>query len=716
MANNIVLKTYKGGNVTPQDDAIIHDVAIATNGIFKGCEVSHARGNVLRVSQGFGMIKGRFFEVYESEIDVQLASAGQTLDGRIYIHMDLSNADEPIMLLAQTAAELPALDMDADVNYNNSSFDIQLAAFNVSSSEISNLTQTFTKILPGAGGSGGGGGNSLMRDTQYALGDMATVASAPGWVTLVCTQAGTTALAEPTTYATISNVGDSILDGSCVFTARDIFGELDDVTAALTEMDSTVNELSERVEEAMNSSGNLVTKIISLTDYKALESYDENCIYLCYEDANTQKVTHIYLGENTIFFEGVTVTYQIDTEEVETMHLDDGEDVLANAPTATKEGYTFVGWRRDTEANSKVLTSCVIDEEGDFTLYAVFSKSIEICMYPNGGTLMEGSTESTLISTSYYNNGTEVGSAVTIPYCPYERENMSFCGWSCNSVLYKPGATANFVEGDFIVPEWVDTVYDFQYTGTYTPFTIPADGIYEFEVWGAKGGDATDGTLVGEGGLGGHAKGYKKMTKGEKVYIFNGEHPETTSSSSKSGGDNGGGNGYTYSSSKHYGAAGGGATSIMYRSGYICSSSSSSYQSSDYADRYEEILIIAGGGGGGGVTSAGIANAGGAGGGDRGGDGSNGALGGRQISQGSNDYTNFGMAPSYSSSSTTYSGGGGGFFAGEYDVYGESAAGGSGWVGGVAAFTHNKKYYGTSNEVGVNEGDGYAYIRYVEVV
>lgn len=712
MANSIVLKTYKGGNVTPQDDAIIHDVAIATNGVFKGCEVSHARGNVLRVSQGFGMIKGRFFEVYESEVPVQLATAGQTLNGRIYIHMDLSNADEPIMLLAQTAKELPALDMDVDVNYNNSSFDIQLAAFEVSSSEISNLTQTFTKILPGAGGSGGGGGNSLMRDTRYALGDTATVAAAPGWVTLVCTQAGTTALAEPTTYATIQNVGDSILDGSCVFTARNIIGELDDALASLTEMDSSVNELSERVEEAMSSSGNLVTKIISLTDYKALESYDENCIYLCYEDANTQKVTHIYLGQNTIFFEGVNVTYRIDTSEVESMHLDDGADVLANAPVATKEGYTFVGWRSDVEANSKVLTSCVVDAEGDFTLYAVFSKSIEVCMYPNGGTLMEGSSESTLVSVSYYNNGTEVGSAVTIPSCPYERENMSFCGWSCNSVLYKPGTTANFVEGDFIVPEWVDTVYDFQYTGTYTPFTIPADGIYEFEVWGAKGGDATDGTLVGEGGLGGHAKGYKKMTKGDKIYIFNGEHP-----TANSGGDNGGGNGYTYTSSKHYGAAGGGATSIMTRSGYICSSSSSSYQASDYADRYEEILIIAGGGGGGGVTAAGVANAGGAGGGERAGDGSNGALGGRQISTGSNDYTNFGMAPSISSSSsTTYSGGGGGFFAGVYDYRGESAGGGSGWVGGVAAFTHNKKYYPTLNEVGVNEGDGYAYIRYVEVV
>ncbi len=712
MANNIVLKTYKGGNVTPQDDAIIHDVAIATNGIFKGCEVSHARGNVLRVSQGFGMIKGRFFEVYESEVSVQLASAGQTLDGRVYIHMDLSNADEPIMLLAQSASELPALDMDADVNYNNSSFDIQLASFNVSSSEISNLTQTFTKITPGSGGGGGGGGNSLMRDTQYALGDTATVASAPGWVTLVCTQAGTTALAEPTTYATIANVGDSILDGSCVFTARNIIGELDDALAALTDMDSTVNELSERVDEAMNSSGNLVTKLISLSDYKALGTYDENCIYLCYEDANTQKVTHIYIGKNTIFFEGVNVTYQMDTGEARTIHLDEGADALANAPVATKTGYDFVGWRRDAQADGNVLTSCTIAEEGNFTLYAVFSKAIEINMYPNGGTLKEGSSETSLVSVSYYNNGTEVGSAVILPLCPYEREEMSFIGWLVNDVLYKPGETVNFADGDFIVPDWIDTVYDFQYTGTYTPFTIPADGIYEFEVWGAKGGDATDGTLVGEGGLGGHAKGYKKMTKGTKLYVFNGEHP-----TGNSGGDNGGGNGYTYTSSKHYGAAGGGATSIMTRSGYICSSSSSSYQSSDYADRYEEILIIAGGGGGGGVTAAGVANAGGAGGGERAGNGSNGALGGRQISTGSNEYTNFGMAPSISSSSsTTYSGGGGGFFSGVYDYRGESAGGGSGWVGGVAAFTHNKKYYGTLNEVGVNEGDGYAYIRYVEVV
>ena len=709
MANNIVLKTYKGGNVTPQDDAIIQETAIPMNGIFKGCEVSHARGNVLRVSQGFGMIKGRFFEVYESEVVVQLADAGQTLNGRIYIHMDLSNTDEPIMLLGDTAEELPVLDADVDVNYNNSSFDLQLAAFSVTSSGINNLTQTFPKLTAGAGGSGGGG-NTLLRDTVYAVGDTALVSAAPGWVTLVCTQEGKTASAEPNSYATIQNVGDSILDGTCVFVARNVIGELDGALETIRELDTAVSDLGIRVDEALSSSGNLVTKIISLTDYRALETYDENCIYLCYSDENTKKVERIYLGENKVYSEGVKVTFQTDTGESETIHVDDGEDALLLAPSAALDGYTLLGWRRDTTAEGKVLTSCIVEEETDFTLYAVFQMDIEVNMYPNGGTLIEGKTESVIKSTCYYNNGNTGGSQVAVPVCPYEKKGESFCGWNCNGTTYKPGEKVNCVEGDFLVPEWVTTVYDFPFTGTYVPFTIPEDGIYEFEVWGAEGASITKDTATGKGGLGGHAKGYKKMTKGQQIYVYNGGKPTSTNN----GGINGGASGYSYSTNNGYGAGGGGATSIMTRSGAICSSSSSA--STNYKNREAEILIVAGGGGGGGITSAGVANNGGDGGGERGGDGSGGALGGRQISTGSYEYTNFGCAPSYSSSNATYSGGGGGYFGGNYGYRGESGAGGSGYVGGVAAFTYNKKFYGTVNEAGVNEGNGYAYIRYVECV
>ena len=82
---SIVLKTFKGGNVTPLNDAIIFQTAIPGAGIFKGCEVTAARGNILHLSQGYGIIKGRFFEMYENEVSVQLAETGHTLNGQIYL-------------------------------------------------------------------------------------------------------------------------------------------------------------------------------------------------------------------------------------------------------------------------------------------------------------------------------------------------------------------------------------------------------------------------------------------------------------------------------------------------------------------------------------------------------------------------------------------------------------------------------------------------------
>ena len=63
---------------------------------------------------------------------------------------------------------------------------------------------------------------------------------------------------------------------------------------------------------------------------------------------------------------------------------------------------------------------------------------------------------------------------------------------------------------------------------------------------------------------------------------------------------------------------------------------------------------------------------------------------------------------------TASSGGGGGWFGGNYGLRGESGAGGSGYVDGVAPFTHNGKYYPAETEAGVNEGNGRAFIRYVE--
>ena len=705
MADNITLKTYKGGNVTPQDDAIIYETAIPGSGIFKGCEVTYARGNVLHISQGFGMIRGRFFEVYETEIDVRLADVGETLDGRVYIHLDLSNADEPIKILAQAAAELPPLDADVNINYNNSSYDLELAIFTVSSAGLDGLTKVFPTLKAGSGG-GGGGGETLTRATSYAVGDAVTAVGAPGWATLVCTQAGTTAASEPSGYSRITKVGDKVLDGTAVFTARNIIGELDGVISSNASLGESVQTLDERVAEMMSSTG-LVMKLVSLDEYRAMESYSATTIYLCYEDETTKRVTRIFVGEDRVYAAGVKVTYQIDTGYALERTVPDREDAIAAAPPAALEGYTFVGWRQDNSAEKKVLSEFIISSEEPVTLYAVFKKQMTIGLMPNGGTLAESGAEESFTAFCYYNNGNSQSEPTTVPASPYTRKNMSFCGWSIDSLStpsYKPGEKGVFPAEAALYAMWVTTEYDFPYTGNYVQFVIPQDGIYEFEVWGASGGEAKGDNLVAEGGLGGHSRGYKKMKKDEVVYIFNGGSPNGTSS-----GANGGAGGYSYSSSKQYGAGGGGSTHVGTKSGYLGSTSSSGLS---YANR-SCVLIVAGGGGGGGIDN-GTIHKGGDGGGERGGDGSGGALGGRQISTSNSPSENFGMGDYYSGSGTCYSGGGGGWFGGNYGLRGESGAGGSGYVDGVAPFTHNGKYYPAETEAGVNEGNGKAFIRYVE--
>ena len=63
--------------------------------------------------------------------------------------------------------------------------------------------------------------NVLKRSTAYSVGTIAYCASAPSWVMLRCTTAGTTAEIVPTTYSTITSVGTVITDGTARFTVYD---------------------------------------------------------------------------------------------------------------------------------------------------------------------------------------------------------------------------------------------------------------------------------------------------------------------------------------------------------------------------------------------------------------------------------------------------------------------------------------------------------------
>ena len=145
MANEIKLITFADSEVTATDDAYVYESAIGEGGIINGCEVTIKNASELHINGGNGVLCGRKFTVYDSDLPVTLSSSG-TLLGRLYIHMDLSNASTPIQLMIETGGSLTPVQQDADVNATNGVYEINLSTFNVDTSTISDLVDVSPKV------------------------------------------------------------------------------------------------------------------------------------------------------------------------------------------------------------------------------------------------------------------------------------------------------------------------------------------------------------------------------------------------------------------------------------------------------------------------------------------------------------------------------------------------------------------------------------------
>jgi hypothetical protein len=195
---------------------LIYQNAVSVNGIFGGATVTLTGANTLHVASGFGIICGRFFEINESDISVQLSSSG-TLNGRLKIHLDLNNADNPIEIVTETGATLPSLSGDSNININGGAFDMELCTFSVNELTISSLVNTFPTIDNTS--------KQVRRKTAYAVNDFVLCQSASDSLIFVCTTAGTTAVQEPTAYATVTDE-NTVTDGTAVFKAVNLMGTL----------------------------------------------------------------------------------------------------------------------------------------------------------------------------------------------------------------------------------------------------------------------------------------------------------------------------------------------------------------------------------------------------------------------------------------------------------------------------------------------------------
>ena len=135
--------------------------------------------------------------------------------------------------------------------------------------------------------------------------------------------------------------------------------------------------------------------------------------------------------------------------------------------------------------------------------------------------------------------------------------------------------TSTGVPADTLIKEFEYIAPSTEYSEPYYTFTIPIDGMYKIETWGASGGNS--------GGYGGYSVGTIYLEKNKNIYVYIAGQSGT--SYKGTAGYNGGEVGY---SSVGNCDVGGGATHIAYQTGLLSTLSSSK----------NSILIVSGGGGG----------------------------------------------------------------------------------------------------------------------
>ena len=202
-----------------------------------------------------------------------------------------------------------------------------------------------------------------------------------------------------------------------------------------------------------------------------------------------------------------------------------------------------------------------------------YEGSIEVCT-SNSCTYK---TKLWLTNGDYYLNGVIVDEDLDLDSIDDEKytEYFNSCGVDISNIDYS----------------WL-----FDYSGAEETFTVPIDGTYSLEVWGAQGGNVfysgyeplfySFQRWYGTGGYGGYAYTEVDLKQGDTLFVsvggegsYNIFQPKFDAEVLGPGGFNGGGH------ANYHSGGGGGATHVALKSGFINQL------------KIDDILVVAGGGG-----------------------------------------------------------------------------------------------------------------------
>lgn len=177
-------------------------------------------------------------------------------------------------------------------------------------------------------------------------------------------------------------------------------------------------------------------------------------------DGSVETATELVITENgtrhTVWKAGNNVTYFVDIDVYYTVEVDSGANILNQTPS--KDGYTFVGWRRDKVATGTILTNAVMEDD-PITLYAVFSKDITLTYYN------ATSKAATATDKQYYNNGNITNPEFTIEQL--EAPTWESRGWATNSKADAAVAYETIREREFSADTTVYALYQRTITLSY---------------------------------------------------------------------------------------------------------------------------------------------------------------------------------------------------------------------------------------------------------
>ena len=364
----------------------------------------------------------------------------------------------------------------------------------------------------------------------------------------------------------------------------------------------------------------------------------------------------------------------------------------SNLPTPTRSGYTFDGWYTgENGAGTKITSDTVLTNTNDHILYANW---IANSYYLDLNGMLDGTGYGNISgygTADIYINGALVCDDCTDYYSehPYgtaysisdikttagHTYNGVYSGSVSGTITGTTGACLSFSTNSYAVSFNLNggtLISTYTYPQQYT-YTVPYNGTYKLETWGASGGSVTYSGSTYRGGYGGYSTGTIWLSAGTTLYINVGGMGASSSESgitNIAGGYNGGGYARQNENTTLRAAGGGGATHIATAAGLLSSLSSNK----------GSILIVSGGGAGAyGYNPNNSWWLGNSGGGYIGGYSNLASAAGTQ----SGGFS-FGQASDtqYSADTTTnHSGGGGGYYGG-YAYWGENGAGGgSGYIG-----------------------------------